>query len=80
MTIESVREFLGWCSVMNVGLLCVWALAFIGAHDWMHKVHGKLFALSSETFDTVHYGAIAFFKIVVFVFNIVPYLALCLMG
>ncbi len=33
MTIEVVRSFLGWCSVINMGLLLYWFLFIMFAHD-----------------------------------------------
>jgi len=76
MTIETIRAVLGWCSIINMGLLLWWFFAIVVLHDWVYKVHSKWFKLSIEKFDEIHYTGIAFFKIVVFVFNIVPYFAL----
>ena len=80
MTVEIIRDILGWCSVINVGLLLWWLLIFTMAHDWIYKMHGKWFKLSVERFDTIHYAGMAFFKICIFLFNIVPYLALRIVG
>jgi len=76
MTPEIVRSVLGWSALINYGVLIVWFLFFIAAHDWMYRYHTKFFTLSVEKFDTVHYGSMAFFKLLVIVFNLVPYLAL----
>ena len=76
MSIEMIRAVLGWCSIINMGLLLWWFLILLFAHDWVYRFHSKWFKLSPETFDAIHYTGIAFFKIVVFVFNIVPYFAL----
>ena len=45
-------------------------------HDWVYKMHTKWFKLSIEKFDEIHYTGIAFFKIAILFFNIVPYFAL----
>lgn len=76
MTIDIIREFLAWCCIINIGLLLWWVLFFIFAHDFMYRIHGKWFKLSVEQFDTIHYAGMALFKIMIFIFNIVPYLAL----
>ncbi len=78
MTIEVVRSFLGWCSVINMGLLLYWFLFIMFAHDWVYRVHSKWFKISVEKFDTVHYAGMMYFKIAIFVFIIVPYFALCI--
>ncbi len=80
MTIDLVRDALLWCFIINIGILLWWFLFFSLAHDWVYQFHGKWFKLSVERFDTIHYASMAFYKICMFVFNIVPYLALCLVG
>ena len=76
MTIDMIREALGWCSIINIGLLLWWFLFFTLAHDWVYQFHGKWFKLSVDNFDAIHYAGMAFFKICIFLFNIVPYFAL----
>jgi len=80
MTIDLVRDVLLWCFIINIGILLWWFLFFSLAHDWVYQFHGKWFKLSVEKFDAIHYAAMAFFKICIFVFNIVPYFALCIVG
>jgi len=76
MTIQTLREFLLWCAVINIGILMCWGLMFLLVHDWIYRMHGKFFKLSVETFDAIHYSGIAVYKIAIFMFSIVPYLAL----
>ena len=80
MAVEIVRDVLAWCSVINIVLLLFWVLWLKFAHDFVYKIHGKWFKLSEEKFDSTHYTGMLFFKICIFVFNIVPYLALRIVG
>ena len=80
MTIEMMRAVLGWCSIINMGLLLWWFFAIIVLHDWVYRWHTKWFKLSVEKFDEIHYSGISFFKIAIFFFNIVPYFALRIIG
>ena len=80
MTVEIICEFLAWCSVINVGLLLFWVLWFTLAHDFVYRTHGKWLKLSVERFDAIHYAGMTFFKICIFLFNVVPYIALRLVG
>jgi hypothetical protein len=80
MTIDLVRDLLLWCFVINMGILLWWFLFFALAHDWVYQIHGKWFKLSVDIFDTIHYAGMAFFKICIFLFNIVPYFALSIVG
>ena len=80
MTVEMIRDVLAWCTVINIGLLLWWLSFFTLAHDWLYRFHGKWFKLSVERFDAIHYAGMAFFKICIFLFNLVPYLALRIVG
>ena len=80
MTIEITRDFLGWCSIINMGLLLWWFMFFTLVHDLVYRIHGKWFKLSVERFDAIHYAGMAFFKVSIILFNIVPYLALRIVG
>ncbi len=80
MTLEIIRDMLGWCIVINWIVLAWWLLFFIMAHDWMYRIHSKWFKISVETFDAIHYSGLAIFKTAILVFNLVPYLALRIVG
>ena len=78
MTVDIVRDALLWCFIINMGLLLLWFVMFMFAHDWIYRVHGRWFKLSVEQFDSIHYAGMAFYKTAIFVFNLVPYIALCI--
>lgn len=80
MTIDMVRDALLWCFIINTGLLLWWFMFFALAHDWIYKFHGKWFKLTVDKFDVIHYAGMLFFKICIFLFNIVPYFALRIVG
>ncbi len=80
MTIYMVRDALLWCFIINMGLLLWWFMFFTLAHDWVYRFHGKWFKLSVDKFDAIHYAGMAFFKIFILFFNIVPYFALLIVG
>ncbi len=76
MTVETLCDFLLWCTLINYGLLVLWFGVFDLAHDWMHRLHGRWFHLSAERFDAVHYASMAAYKLLIFMFNLVPLIAL----
>ena len=80
MNFEMVRNALLWCTVINYGLLLVWFLFFTLAHDWMYRLHGRWFHLSYEQFDTIHYSCMALYKLGIILFNLVPLIALYIVG
>jgi ABC-type branched-subunit amino acid transport system permease subunit len=80
MTIEVTRTFLLWCTVIDYGVLVVWFLVFVFAHDWIQSVHGRWFRLSREQFDALHYAGMSVFKIGIILFNLVPFVVLSIVG
>ncbi len=76
MELEIIRDALGWCGLINIGILFFWFFMLVFAGDLVYRLHTKWFKMSREQFDIVHYSAIAFYKLAFFLFNIVPYLAL----
>ena len=80
MELEMIRAFFAWCSVINMALLLWWVIFFLVAHDWTYRIHRKWFKIPVEKFDAIHYSGMAFFKVGIFVFNLVPYFALRIIG
>ena len=76
MTAQLLRDFFGWSTLLHFGLLFIWFFFFVFAHDWVFRLHGKWFQLSREQFDAIHYGGLAGYKILIFLFGLIPYLAL----
>jgi len=76
MSIELVRDLLLWCTVINYAVLLFWFIVFAAAHDWLHRLHGRWFRCSADQFDAIHYAAMAFYKIGIFLLNLVPYIAI----
>ena len=76
MSSESVRRALLWCALLNYGILVVWFLFFMLAHDWMYLLHSRWFRISVEQFDMLHYAGMSIYKIGILLFNLVPFVAL----
>jgi len=80
MTIELTQHLLLWCTVIDYGILLLWFVLFVFAHDLMHEIHGRWFHLSREQFDALHYAGMSVFKIGILLFNLVPLVALSIVG
>ncbi|MCX7068758.1 MAG: hypothetical protein NTW85_13850 [Methylococcales bacterium] len=76
MTIEILSAVLGWSTIINMSILTLWFLLMVTAHNWVYQLHSRWFSLSKERFDIIHYAGMAFYKISIFLFNLVPFLAL----
>ncbi len=80
MTLEIIRDALGWCTLINIVLLLWWLLFMALAHDLVYRIHGKWFKLSADQFAGIHYKGMLYFKLCIVIFNLVPYLALRIVG
>jgi hypothetical protein len=80
MDIAVLRTFFMWCTILNVGLVCLSFLICAFSGDWVYQMHSRWFPMPRETFNVVIYSFLGVYKIAVFVFNLVPYLALLIVG
>lgn len=80
MDITAIRAFFLWCTVINGGLLIVSSIICAVAGDWIYRLHSRWFPISRPSFDVAIYSGIVLYKIVFITFNLVPYLALLIIG
>lgn len=76
MEFQALKELLKWCTIINVSLLLISSLMLMLAADFVYGVHGQLFHMTKESFDVVIYSLLGGYKILILVFNLVPYVAL----
>jgi hypothetical protein len=80
MDIQTLTTFFMWCTIMNGSLLVLWTLMLIVAPDLAYRTQSKWFSIPRETFNVVIYSFLGLFKIVFLAFNVVPYVALLIIG
>ena len=61
-------------------LLVLWTTMCILSPDLICRAQNKWFPIPRETFNVVIYSFLGLFKIVFLVFNVVPYVALLIVG
>lgn len=76
MNVELLQEFLGWCVVINFGILALSTISLVLFKEKVAQLHAKTFGVSSSEVKSHYFTYLANYKIVVIVFNLVPYLAL----
>ena len=76
---DLIQTFLGWCSVINTGLLIFSALIVMIFREQISDLHATIFHLNKEDVLRAYFQYLAQFKILIIVFNIVPYFALSIM-
>jgi len=80
MDIPTLTRFFMWCSIINGGLLLFWSAMCLLAPDLVYRTQRVWFPIPRETFDVLIYSFLGLLKIVFLVFNLVPYLALLIVG
>lgn len=80
MDIQMLTRFFMWCTIVNVGLFALAFLFLAFASDFVYRMHGKWFPMPRETFNLVLYAYLGVYKILILVFNVVPWVALVIIG
>jgi len=80
MDIQTLTAFFMWCTIINGGLLTFWTVMWLFIPDVVYYTQSRWFPLPRETFDVTMYAFLGLFKIVFLVFNLVPYVALLIVG
>ena len=78
-SIEMFTELLGWSTVINMAILIFSTLMLIFSESTISTLHSKLFNLNKADLSSAYFHYLANYKIAIFIFNLVPYLALKLM-
>ena len=78
--IQLLKAFLGWCLVINFGVLGVWLLFLTLGRDFVRRLHGRWFDIPKPVFEQMHYAGMALYKMATLMFNAVPYIALHLIS
>jgi hypothetical protein len=80
MDIQMLTSFFMWCTILNGAMLIISAVICMPTQDWAYSIHSKWFHIPREAFNIALYSFMGLFKIMFFIFNLVPYLALLIIG
>ena len=80
MNLQTIQTFFMWCTIINGALLLLTAMTCTFASDWVYRVQTRWYPISKDTFNAVIYCFIGLMKILFLTFNLVPFLALLLLG
>ena len=79
-SIETLTTFLGWCTVINFGLMALGVVKLLFIQDWASGVHAKMFGLDAAPVRAAYFQYFVNYKIAILVFNLGPYIALTIMS
>ena len=80
MDIQTLQTFFMWCTIINAALLVLSGMICAFAGDWVYRVQSKWYPVSRDAFNVVIYSFIGVFKMFFLMFNLVPYVALLIVG
>ncbi len=80
MDIQTLTEFFMWCTIINGALFTFWAVMCMLTPNLVYRTQSKFFPISREQFNLIIYSFLGIFKIVYLVFNVVPFVALLIIG
>ena len=76
MTIEVITKFLGWTTVVNVGILLFSTVMLVAMRGTITTIHSRLFGLDEKDLGRAYFQYLGQYKIEIIVLNIAPYIAL----
>lgn len=74
--LEAIARVLIRCFVMGIALMLLWLGFLVLAGDFTYNVHSRFIPISRQQFDCIQYGAIAITKGCIFLFFLLPYIAI----
>ncbi|NOY22861.1 MAG: hypothetical protein GXO70_05050 [Acidobacteria bacterium] len=75
-TLDYLAEILIRCFWYSVVLLAVSLLTFMVAGDAAFQAHSMMFGISKHEFVLMYYYGTAFLKIIIFIFFLIPWIAI----
>ena len=73
---NALTIFLGWCSIINISILFLSIVALGLVRKPVARMHSKIFGVSESDLPSAYMQYLGNYKIVIIVFNLVPYIAL----
>lgn len=80
MNLETATSFFMWCTIFDGAILIFWTVCFLFMPNFLYQTQKRWFPLPQETFFVVMYGFLGVFKLLFLVFNLIPWLALLMLG
>jgi hypothetical protein len=79
MSIETARSFFLWCAIFNYVFLLIWVAAATLGRGWLFKLTERFFRVTAGQIDLLNLVGITLYKSGIFFFNIIPFIALCML-
>ena len=73
---NTLTTFLGWCSIINISILFLSTVALGLVRKPVARIHSKIFGVSESDLPSAYMQYLGNYKIMIIVFNLVPYIAI----
>ena len=77
---HALTTFFMWCTIINGGVFLLWTAFCVFAPDLVYRTQSMWFPIPRETYNVVIYSFLGLFKIFLLIFNVVPFVALLIIG
>lgn len=76
---STLTAFLGWCTIINIGLLSFSTFILVVFNASVKKLHSRIIKIEPNELNGLYFNFLGNYKIAVIVLNLVPYCALKIM-
>ena len=76
MDIEILQKIFFWCMLVNFGIYTFTAIMILVFHNTILKIQTKMFRLDEKTVSKSVYMYLANYKLLITVFNFVPWIVI----
>lgn len=76
MELDTFSHLLGWCTVINTGILVLSSVLAGLLGPSVATLHARLFGLDARTLQGTYFQFLGNYKLLIIVFNLVPWIAL----
>ena len=76
MNIDQITELFKWMTIINVVVLILSSVLVMALKKVIWRIHGRIFGITEDKVAAMAYGYLGVYRLLVLVFNIVPYVSL----
>lgn len=80
LALSNLQAFLGWCTIINLCLLTLSFLSLLMMRTSIVKLHHKMLGVPEQHLAGYYFNLLGIYKLLIVVFNIVPYFVLRFIG
>ncbi len=77
--IQLLKSFLLSAALLNIGIMLLWIALLTWSRNFIHRFHGFWFPMSQEKMIELHYLMFGLYKLGIFLFFLMPWIALTLL-